>query len=142
GGTGASTGLMPSFTLGCGTMGGSSVSENVTPMHLVNIKRVAYGLKDCATLAQLDPTFNHPELAGSAAPLEPIAQAMQASPIAQAMQASPAAQAAIGYSPTCGSCSPTSSLSANNRTIDLDEGITKEQLADMIESLVQAMKGE
>lgn len=47
GGTGASTGLMPSFTLGCGTWGGSSVSENVTPMHLLNLKRVAYGLHDC-----------------------------------------------------------------------------------------------
>ena len=58
GGTGASTGLNPSFTLGCGTWGGSSVSENVTPKHLINIKRVAYGLKDCATLALNDPTFN------------------------------------------------------------------------------------
>ncbi|MDU6874343.1 MAG: acetaldehyde dehydrogenase (acetylating) [Clostridium sp.] len=58
GGTGASTGLMPSFTLGCGTWGGSSVSENVTPRHLINVKRVAYGLKDCATLASTDPTFN------------------------------------------------------------------------------------
>lgn len=57
GGTGASTGLLPSFTLGCGTWGGSSVSENVSPMHLLNIKRVAYGLKDCATLASSDPTF-------------------------------------------------------------------------------------
>ena len=52
GGTGASTGLMPSFTLGCGTWGGSSVSENVTPMHLLNIKRVAYGLVDCDTLGK------------------------------------------------------------------------------------------
>ena len=59
GGTGASTGLMPSFTLGCGTWGGSSVSENVTPRHLVNIKRVAYGIKDCATLAVEDPTFKN-----------------------------------------------------------------------------------
>lgn len=52
GGTGASTGLMPSFTLGCGTWGGSSVSENVTPMHLLNIKKVAYGLLDCETLGK------------------------------------------------------------------------------------------
>lgn len=59
GGTGASTGLMPSFTLGCGTWGGSSTSENVSPMHLINIKRVAYGLKDCDTLASDDPTFNY-----------------------------------------------------------------------------------
>ncbi|QXM05111.1 acetaldehyde dehydrogenase (acetylating) [Crassaminicella indica] len=62
GGTGASTGLIPSFTLGCGTWGGSSVSENVTPMHLINIKRVAYGLKDCNTLASSDISFNYPEL--------------------------------------------------------------------------------
>ena len=62
GGTGASTGLIPSFTLGCGTWGGSSVSENVSPMHLINIKRVAYGLKDCRTLASADSSFNYPEL--------------------------------------------------------------------------------
>lgn len=47
GGVGASTGLAPSFTLGCGTWGGSATSDNVTPMHLINIKRVAYGIKDC-----------------------------------------------------------------------------------------------
>ncbi|WP_371363801.1 Aldehyde-alcohol dehydrogenase [Sporomusa rhizae] len=46
GGVGASTGLAPSFTLGCGTWGGSATSDNVTPMHLINIKRVAYGIKD------------------------------------------------------------------------------------------------
>lgn len=62
GATGASTGLIPSFTLGCGTWGGSSVSENVSPMHLINIKRVAYGLRDCSTLATNDPSFNFPEL--------------------------------------------------------------------------------
>lgn len=46
GGVGASTGLAPAFTLGCGTWGGSATSDNVTPMHLINIKRVAYGIKD------------------------------------------------------------------------------------------------
>ena len=58
GGTGASTGLMPSFTLGCGTWGGSSVSENVTPMHLINIKRVAYGLIDCKAIVKSDECEN------------------------------------------------------------------------------------
>ena len=47
GGVGASTGLAPAFTLGCGTWGGNATSDNVTPMHLINIKRVAYGIKDC-----------------------------------------------------------------------------------------------
>lgn len=46
GGTGISTGLAPAFTLGCGTWGGSATSDNVTPMHLINIKRVAYGIRE------------------------------------------------------------------------------------------------
>lgn len=46
GGVGYTTGLAPSFTLGCGTWGGSSTSDNVTPMHLINIKRLAYGIKE------------------------------------------------------------------------------------------------
>ncbi|MEL7566068.1 MAG: acetaldehyde dehydrogenase (acetylating) [Dehalobacterium sp.] len=42
GGIGYTTGLAPSLTLGCGTIAGSSTSDNVTPMHLINIKRLAY----------------------------------------------------------------------------------------------------
>jgi len=45
GAIGYTTGLAPSLTLGCGTWGGSSTSDNVTPLHLINIKRQAYGLK-------------------------------------------------------------------------------------------------
>ena len=33
--------LAPSLTLGCGTWGGNSVSENVGPKHLINVKSVA-----------------------------------------------------------------------------------------------------
>ncbi|AQR96172.1 bifunctional acetaldehyde-CoA/alcohol dehydrogenase [Clostridium saccharoperbutylacetonicum] len=33
--------IAPSFTLGCGSWGGNSVSENVGPKHLLNIKSVA-----------------------------------------------------------------------------------------------------
>lgn len=39
---GITTGLEPSFTLGCGTFGGNSTSDNVTYRHLQNIKRLAY----------------------------------------------------------------------------------------------------
>ena len=46
GAVGVLTGLAPSFTLGCGTWGGSATSDNVTPMHLINIKRVAYGIRE------------------------------------------------------------------------------------------------
>ena len=43
GGIGAETKLFPALTLGCGTVGGSSSSENISPMHLVNIRKVAWG---------------------------------------------------------------------------------------------------
>ncbi|MBQ3109242.1 MAG: hypothetical protein IJC67_06470, partial [Clostridia bacterium] len=46
GGTGATTGLPPAFTLGCGAIGGSATSDNVGPMNLINIRRVAFGLKE------------------------------------------------------------------------------------------------
>lgn len=46
GGTGISTGLAPAFTLGCGTWSGSATADNVTPLHLMNIKRVAYGIRE------------------------------------------------------------------------------------------------
>ncbi|TMD60534.1 MAG: aldehyde dehydrogenase family protein [Chloroflexi bacterium] len=41
-GIGMTSGLMPSLTLGCGTFGGTSTTDNVTYSHLLNIKRVAY----------------------------------------------------------------------------------------------------
>jgi acetaldehyde dehydrogenase (acetylating) len=42
GGMGFSAGTDPSFMLGTGTWSGSIVSDNVTPMHLINIKRIAF----------------------------------------------------------------------------------------------------
>lgn len=44
GAVGISTGLAPSLTLGCGSIGGSATSDNVGPFHLFNIRRIAYGL--------------------------------------------------------------------------------------------------
>ena len=44
GGVGLTTALFPSFTLGCGAVGGSATSDNVTPMNLLNIRRGAYDL--------------------------------------------------------------------------------------------------
>ena len=43
GGIGAETGLFPALTLGCGAVGGSSSSNNIGPMDLINIRRVAWG---------------------------------------------------------------------------------------------------
>lgn len=46
GGVGATTNLAPAFTLGCGAVGGSSTSDNITPMNLINIRRVACGVRE------------------------------------------------------------------------------------------------
>jgi len=48
GGIGATTNLAPALTLGCGAIGRSSTSDNITPMNLMNIKRAAYGVRETA----------------------------------------------------------------------------------------------
>jgi len=45
GGIGQTTSLFPALTLGCGAVGGSSSSNNIGPMDLINIRRVAWGVK-------------------------------------------------------------------------------------------------
>ena len=42
GSIGLTTGLDPSMTLGCGGYGGNITSDNISPRHLLNIKRLAY----------------------------------------------------------------------------------------------------
>lgn len=53
GGMGFSTDLEPSFMLGTGTSSGSIVSDNVTALHLINIKRIAYELRPWRDLMEL-----------------------------------------------------------------------------------------
>lgn len=162
GGVGASTALAPSFTLGCGTMGGSSISENVTPMHLINTKKVAYGLKDVTRLAADDPTFNYPELASltcttaacaAPAPAEPVIMPSSCgrpvpvppapstvgsrylSPAEYQNGAAPcAAPAACNVQPAVQSTGCCGPIS--------DTPLTVEDLTDMINALVKEMRGE
>lgn len=149
GGVGASTALAPSFTLGCGTMGGSSVSENVTPMHLINRKKVAYGLKDVTRLAADDPTFDYPELAciqaSSAVPAMTTNSCGRPAPVAPSSctvggkYLSPAEYQNGASASCCGSVSvaPASCCGPVN-----DKPITVEDLTDMINALVKEMRGE
>lgn len=154
GGTGASTSLFPAFTLGCGTMGGSSVSENVGPLQLVNIKKVAYGMKNCATLMADDPTFNHPELTGGASSVGTCMTMSSCTPVSQvtaqtcstncgstSSYLSPAqyqkGNSGITYGTGCGCGSTNASAPAAS-----DQPIDTAELTKMIDALVSAMKGE
>ncbi len=55
GSVGITTKLMPSMTLGCGAMGGNSTSDNVGPQHLINIKRIAWKVREAAEALPLPP---------------------------------------------------------------------------------------
>ncbi len=114
GGTGLSTALAPAFTLGCGTWGGSATSENVTPMHLVNIKHVVYGIKDVTTLAQDDPTFHGVDFGCCRGSNATGAMPMQ-------------------YGGGC-------NCSTGNQGLPADPGIDGKQLLDLVNELVNAMK--
>ena len=56
GGIGSTTGLFPALTLGCGAVGGSSSSNNISPLDLINIRRVAWGTeKATSQQIQINP---------------------------------------------------------------------------------------
>jgi acetaldehyde dehydrogenase (acetylating) len=59
GSTGMTTELAPALTLGCGGYGGNITSDNITSIHLLNIKRLAYGVR---------PAVSEPAGATSAVP--------------------------------------------------------------------------
>ncbi len=45
GSTGITTNVLPSMTLGCGAIAGNITSDNVGPLHLINVKRIAYAVR-------------------------------------------------------------------------------------------------
>jgi acetaldehyde dehydrogenase (acetylating) len=55
GGIGGTTGLFPSMTLGCGAVGGSATSDNVGPMNLLNLRHVAYGIREIEEIHEQVP---------------------------------------------------------------------------------------
>lgn len=57
GGIGAETELFPALTLGCGAVGGSASSNNIGPMDLINIRRVAWGTGEMEPRRKADPDF-------------------------------------------------------------------------------------
>jgi hypothetical protein len=56
GSIGLTTGLDPAMTLGCGGWGGNITSDNISPRHLLNVKRLAYELTPARTLAAQPPS--------------------------------------------------------------------------------------
>ena len=125
GGTGLTTGLPIALTLGCGTMGGSSVSENVGPKHLINIKKLVYGTIDADKVVAEDKIFRkyHPEEYHDSLPEYNKHESKY-----------------FEYSTGCNSCkSPEERQKSNFKETG---EINLEELKAMVDSFVNAFKGE
>jgi acetaldehyde dehydrogenase (acetylating) len=70
GAVGLTTNLMPAMTLGSGGIGGSISGDNITTTHLLNVKRVAYGVHKPPAEAMVDAAISAPPSAGRPGPAE------------------------------------------------------------------------
>jgi len=84
GGIGATTGIAPSFTLGCGAVGGSATSDNVTVHHLYQIRRAAYGLFEPEEVGQ---RLGAEASCGAPAPVQTAGGALSPEEMEQIVQA-------------------------------------------------------
>ena len=78
GSIGLTTGLDPAMTLGCGGPGGNITSDNISPRHLLNLKRLAYEVRPAVASS---PRAE----AGTAAAAPPLRAASAALPKAPAI---------------------------------------------------------
>ena len=60
GAIGFSTALAPSMTLGCGSWGGNVTSDNISPLHLMAIKRVAFETRPVTSTEPVQGTIAAP----------------------------------------------------------------------------------
>src|ERR1700693_4495514 len=64
GSTGITTNVFPAMTLGCGAVAGNITSDNIGPLNLINIKRLAYEAR------KAEDAFDAPEISGGADPVD------------------------------------------------------------------------
>ncbi len=136
GGTGVITGLDVALTLGCGTWGGSSVSENVGPQHLINIKRVVNGLIEPDQVVAHDELFAkwHPDLVHGCADEHAHTESCCHT------EEAPHPTSGITYSVGCGACdvSPDQIVANSEKPNDV---IDAHELEKMVNELVNAFRG-
>jgi acetaldehyde dehydrogenase (acetylating) len=64
GSTGITTNVFPAMTLGCGAVAGNITSDNVGPLNLINIKRLAYVAR------KAEDAFEHADAPGTAGAID------------------------------------------------------------------------
>jgi acetaldehyde dehydrogenase (acetylating) len=111
GSIGLTTGLDPAMTLGCGGWGGNITSDNISPRHLLNVKRVAYELRPAvrsgtspgsAAAKATAPALPHPPAAVPASGLDAATMARQLSAfVGSAAAATPGTESGTVVSFVC-----------------------------------------
>ena len=105
GSIGLTTGLDPSMTLGCGGYGGNITSDNISPRHLLNTKRLAYEITPA--VVRCDPPAPAAATALPKAPQPPREPGgIAAAPLARRIDEFLASR---GYTPSATGRSETSS---------------------------------
>ena len=104
GSTGITTNLFPSMTLGCGALAGNSTSDNVGPLNLINVKRLAY------TVRKPEEAFEMPldyEKAPNASISGPVDRALVVSAVERYLASRGIATSAPATAaPSCGCSTP------------------------------------
>ncbi len=103
GSTGITTNIYPSMTLGCGAVAGNSTSDNVSPLHLINIKRLAYVVRKPEEAFEM-PLDYHAAPVAPAAAAGSIDRATVVSAVERYLASRGIAVAASAAAPAC-SCS-------------------------------------
>ncbi len=118
GSIGLTTGLDPSMTLGCGGYGGNITSDNISPMHLLNIKRLAY---EVTPLVSRRTATNEREL--PAPPNRPLAQALDGDTLAHSIDAFLAKREGLGKSASAESVAAIDSVPVSKQIQEQKEPV-------------------
>jgi acyl-CoA reductase-like NAD-dependent aldehyde dehydrogenase len=108
GSTGITTNVFPAMTLGCGAIAGNITSDNIGPQHLINIKRLAYVVREPEQAFEMPLGIDDAPAAGAPAALDrpAVVAAVERYLAARGIGAAPKALAepSCGCSAGAGSC--------------------------------------
>jgi hypothetical protein len=65
GSTGITTNVFPAMTLGCGAVAGNITSDNIGPQHLINLKRLAYVVREPEEAFEMPLRFDAASVGGA-----------------------------------------------------------------------------
>jgi acetaldehyde dehydrogenase (acetylating) len=104
GSVGITTGVFPAMTLGCGAVAGNSTGDNIGPLNLINIKRLAYVTR------KAEDAFEKPEPARAAGAIdrETVVAAVERYLAARGVRSMP-----TGPAPPAAAASPPAGTESN-----------------------------